>query len=187
MRYLTDFADQAVILPLVAAIAMGLLLAGGRRATLAWLAGCGGTLLIILAGKIAFDGCGAIAPFGLHSPSGHTASAAVVYGGLAALVVPRHGNVVGIAVAAAVAALIGWSRLALGVHTLADVLAGAGAGVPGAAVVARLAGGSARGHLRLLLAGLAVLALFHGLHLPAEAAITRAVGGFWPASGCPAP
>jgi membrane-associated phospholipid phosphatase len=70
---------------------------------------------------------------GLHSdpygfPSGHAVAAVVVYGGFAS-VVDRFRGRRGLLAAAAIAALIGLSRVVLGVHYLGDVLAGAALGI----------------------------------------------------------
>lgn len=60
-------------------------------------------------------------------PSGHASGAAVLAGVLLVLVlphVPRRGRAAAVTVAVLVAALIAWTRLALGVHYLSDVVAG---------------------------------------------------------------
>ena len=89
MRFVTDFADQAVIVPLVLAVAAALLIAGWRRGALAWAVAVSGTLCTVLVAKVVVHSCIAAAQLpDLRSPSGHTASAAVVYGGLIALLPP---------------------------------------------------------------------------------------------------
>lgn len=55
-------------------------------------------------------------------PSGHALGSTAVYVGMAVLAAPRHAGA--IVLGAAIALLVGWSRLALGVHHLTDVLAG---------------------------------------------------------------
>ena len=181
MHFLTDFADQAVILPLMLAVALGLALAGWRRGAAAWLAGIGATLLAVFLAKLFV--CAADPLPGLKSPSGHTAAAAVICGGLLALLAPRgrRASLLAVAGAMAAAALIGWSRLALGVHTGADVLAGALLGVAGAALLARLACPRPPGLRRALpvAAALAMLLAFHGAHLHAEAGIVHVCRVFW--------
>ena len=57
MKFLTDFADQAVVLPLVFALAAVLAWQGWRRGALLWLATIGLTFSVILALKLVFLGC----------------------------------------------------------------------------------------------------------------------------------
>lgn len=188
--YLTDFADQAVILPLTAVVALLLLATGWRRGALVWLAGVVVALGVMLVLKLVFAACGWLALGGmLHSPSGHTASAAVVYGGLATLLVRRGGLDPRLAIALAVlfAVVFGLSRLELHVHTVLEVLIGGLVGVLAALAISGLAGAPPPGwRVWPVLAGSAVvLAVFHGLHLPAEMQIDRAAAsGFWPLTLC---
>lgn len=92
LTFLTDFGDQAVILPLVLAVLLVLWAQRRWRVAAAWLLAIPGVLGTILVLKVACYACGWLLPFiGLHglnlrSPSGHAASAAVAYGGIAALV-----------------------------------------------------------------------------------------------------
>ena len=75
--------------------------------------------------------------------------------------------------AALAAVVIGISRLALGMHSPAEVVIGAGVGLraPGAAAArrARHRRTSTGGASRCI--AVAVVVMFHGLHLPAEAHI----------------
>jgi membrane-associated phospholipid phosphatase len=171
VTFVTDFADQAVVLPLVLALALVLVMQRWPRGALAWLAATGGTVGVVLVLKLLAIACG---PALLRSPSGHTAAAAVVCGGLAVLA-GLSGPAVGLA-AAAGAAAIGATRIALGMHTWAEALLGGAVGVGGALVLARLAGPRPpRFHLRwVLVAAVTVVTLFHGLRLPAEARIRAA-------------
>jgi membrane-associated phospholipid phosphatase len=169
--FLTDFADQAVVLPLAIAVAVALASQGWRRGALVWLAVLSATFAVMLVLKLAFLGCRPVfAPLDLRSPSGHAAAAAVVCGGLAALLLRRTGPVLPAAVLAAAA--IGVSRLTLGVHSVPEVALGAAIGLAGALLLAHYARPVPRllpG--RLLAVVVVVAALFHGFHLPAEAAI----------------
>ena len=173
MTFLTDFADQAVVLPLVAAVALMLAVLGWWRHALSWLAVIGVTFAVVLILKLGFLACGPIfGPWALRSPSGHAAAAAVVAGGLAALLSPRRWVVLTIATLAAVA--IGVSRLELGVHSVPEIVLGAMLGVAGAAVFCRLAGPPpARRPVSLLAVVVVVAVLLHGTRLPAEAAIWK--------------
>ena len=171
MTFLTDFADQAVAGPLVLVLALALAALGWRRGAVAWLVATGATLAVVLALKLATLACG---PPLLRSPSGHTATAGVVCGGIAVLA-GLGGTAVALA-AAAGAAVIGLSRVALGMHSWAEVLLGGAIGVAGALVLARLAGPRPDG-LRLrwvVVAAVTVVTVLHGVRLPAEAEIRAA-------------
>ena len=177
VTFLTDFADQAVVLPLVAAIAIVLIGRGWWRGALAWLGVIGVTFCVVLVLKLSFLACGPVfAPWTLRSPSGHTAAAAVVAGGLAALLTGRLAAALPVALLAATG--IGMSRVALGYHSVLEVVIGAALGVTGAAAMSRLAGPPPSGRTVSLLAAAGVVALMlHGFRLPAEAAIWHASHG----------
>jgi len=178
VSFLTDFADQAVILPLGLAVALALVVLGWRRGALVWLLTLCATLAAMLALKILVGVCAAnLAAVGLRSPSGHTAAAAMVYGGLVALLgrAGRSGFGRVTLIAAAIALLIGLTRIGLGEHTAADVLVGGLTGCAGAVLLVRLAGAPpAHLHIgrptwfKLAAIVVAVVILTHGLHLQAE-------------------
>lgn len=171
MSFVTDFADQAVVLPLVLTLALVLALQRWPRGAAAWLVATGAALAFVLVLKLLAIACG---PALLRSPSGHTAAAGVVCGGIAVLA-GLSAAVVGLA-AAAGALVIGLSRIALGMHTWPEALLGGAVGVAGALALARLAGPRpAHMHLRwIAMAAVVVVTLFHGLRLPAEAEIRAA-------------
>jgi membrane-associated phospholipid phosphatase len=171
VRYLTDFADQAVIIPLVLAVAITLAIQGWRRGAVVWLFVVAGTFLATLAFKIMFLSCSAVfGPIDVHSPSGHVAAATVVSGGLAAMLTRRQATILPAAVLAAL--VIGLSRLVLGMHSLPEVIVGAVIGLVGAVALLRFAGRPPRlSIMPLVTVVLIVAAVFHGMHLPAEAAI----------------
>ena len=190
MKFLTDFADQAVVLPLAAAIAITLLLLGWWRGAIGWIVAVPATLGMVLSLKIVFYACqGTLPDFGIRSPSGHTASATVVYGGLLALFGKhgvghraRHLLVIG-SMAMLLALLFGFSRVDLGVHTVPDVLVGGAVGTIGALLFVVLAGQPPKGLRRWVLGAVTVLVavLCHGRELQAEEAIQRmAIGYWWP-------
>src|SRR5690349_19218340 len=52
VRFLTDFADQAVIMPLVLAVAVALALQGWRRGAFVWLAVVAVTFIVMLMLKL---------------------------------------------------------------------------------------------------------------------------------------
>lgn len=159
-------------LALVVLVALGCL--GWWRAAVAWLVAVGGTfatMFLLKAGFVLLTGT-----FGSDfqiSPSGHVASTCAVYGGLAVLLlrgVAPASVVVSVPVAAAV--VIGYTRLALGCHTLAEVLAGAVVGLAGLAVFTLTIGDRPRlAPWPLTAAGIVTVLLLHGSHMPAEEAI----------------
>ena len=169
LRYITDFADQAVVLPVVLAVCVALLIQGWKRGALAWGATIIGTFTVMLMLKIVLIPCGTGQ---LHTPSGHVAAATVLAGGLAAMLRRRGGSVV-LPVSLLAAAIIGTSRLVLGAHTWLEVVLGALVGIAGASIMPKLAGLPPPGlnvWRLVMIAGL-VAAIFHGLHMPAEAEI----------------
>ena len=187
--FVTDFADQAVVLPLAVTAAILLAAGGWRRGALAWTFVMTGVLGSVMAMKLVASACGHLLPVaGFHSPSGHTASAAMVYGGLPAIALrPFSGRSRwALLLALAAAACIGMSRLLLHVHTVAEVLAGGAAGVTGAVLLSRLAGRRPPelGFRRMAVASGLIMVLLHGFRLPAEAAIQRMSFRIWPLSEC---
>ncbi len=170
MIFITDFADQAVMLPVVLAVALAMAARGWWRGACAWLGVIGVTFGVVLILKLGFLACSPVfAVWGVQSPSGHTAAAAMVAGGLGVLLTRRFA-IWPVALIAAIA--IGISRVFLGFHSLPEVLIGGTLGFAGAAILPRLAGPAPpSGRLSPLLAALLVAVLLHGLRLPAEAAI----------------
>lgn len=165
--FLTSFADQAVVLPLILAVGVVLAALGWRRGALAWTGTIAAVFGLILVFKLVAFACG---PPLLRSPSGHTAAAAIVTGGLAAALGRALGWRAVLAAAIAGAAAIGASRVLLGMHTVPEVAAGGVIGIGGALILARLAGDPPpRARLSWLLAVvLGVVVLFHGWRLNAE-------------------
>lgn len=154
-------------MPLVAAIGLTLAALGWRRGAIAWTAALCATFALMLCLKLVAFACG---PPELRSPSGHTAAAAVVLGGLAVVFGRGARSRMVLLAAAGGAVLIGMSRLVLGVHTAPEVVLGGLVGVAGAFALTRLAGPPPR-RLRLRwLAAVAILVivLFHGWRLDAE-------------------
>jgi membrane-associated phospholipid phosphatase len=191
VKFLTDFADQSVLLPLCALLIVGFALSGWRRGAWAWAAAAGVTFGVLVILKVILLACGWRWTDGmLNSPSGHTASAALVYGGLAAVLIrqrwPRM-RWLAVLPAALAAVLIGASRLALHVHTWSDVLAGAIIGVAGVALLIWLAGvPPMRLRLRaVVVPGIMIAFLLHGERLRAEQMLRHLrIDGFWPPSAC---
>lgn len=184
MRFLTDFADLAVLLPLAVWVGVGLAIAGWPRGALAWTLALGTTLGIMLSLKLVFLACGSAHAL---SPSGHTAAGTVFYGGIAALWLRRWLSPWPAALLAggSVAALIGATRLALHAHVPVEVAMGAAVGIGG--IVLLLSGaGPPPPRLRvtwLVPATLVLAFLLHGVELRAEPRL-RAFAGWLPASVC---
>jgi membrane-associated phospholipid phosphatase len=189
MTFITDFADQAALLPVAAGVAIMLLLLRWFRGALAWTVAVCGTLAVMLALKMLFTLCGPAVPeLNIRTPSGHVAAAAVIYGGLAALLGLRP--VMTVVLSVGIAVLVAASRIALGAHTPSEALVGGIVGCAGALTVAILAGPKPPGmrHASLIAAPLLLLVLLHGVHLHAEPAIGRLAHllNTWPFSACAA-
>ena len=185
LKFLTDFFDQAVVLPLVFAVAVVLAVQGWRRGALVWLGTIGAAFTVMLALKLFFLGCAALfGSAGLHSPSGHVAAASVVCGGLAAIYGASRRTVA--TVAGLAAGLIAITRLGLEVHSWPEVLLGTAIGLAGALGMARAAGPPPPLRLRpMVLTATFILALLHGRHLEAEIAIRQAAfGAEWLPAWC---
>jgi len=174
---ITDFADQAVVLPLSAVVFVVFAVMQWWRGAIAWGAVVGSALALILLFKLRFFACNQALPDALvRNPSGHTAAAAVVYGGLAIAMVRSKWTMdralipVTAAISILIAVVIGASRLRLDKHSVLEVLIGGAIGVAGAVFFALLAGppkGNPRFRRRLLLAVL-VIAVFYGVQMPIE-------------------
>jgi membrane-associated phospholipid phosphatase len=172
VTFITDFADQAVMLPLALAIGVALLLQGWRRGAAAWALAVVGTFAAMLALKLVFLACGpSLGASDIRTPSGHVAAATVITGGLAALLLGRRATVLPAAILAAI--VIGASRLVLGMHSLPEVVLGALVGLAGAWVLLLVAGQPppTLDVRRIAIITVVVALVFHGLHLPAEAHI----------------
>jgi membrane-associated phospholipid phosphatase len=174
MQALTDFADEAVVLPLIAVVALMLGLLGWRRGALAWLGAVGLSFTAVLALKLVFTTCGPMLGLpALRSPSGHTAASAVIAGGIAVVLGLGRQQIAAIAGVAAV--LIGTTRVVLGLHTPPEVAVGGALGILGVLGFAVVAGKPPALRLRWLFAAIIAAALLlHGQHLDAETSI-RAV------------
>jgi membrane-associated phospholipid phosphatase len=190
MKFLTDFADQAVVLPVALAIAVVLAAMGWRRGAVVWLGVVGATLGTVLVLKLGFMACGPVfSPWDLHSPSGHTAAASMLAGGFVTLLAGSPPAALAVSVLAA--AMFGFSRVELGYHSLPEVLIGAAIGIAGAVVLSRVAGRPpAMRPLRLIAVAVVVAWMLHGGHLQAEQVIWRFAEGrldFVPACRAEAP
>lgn len=173
MQFITDYADQALLLPLVLIAAIGLELGGWRRAAVSWLVTAGGTFGTVGATKILLFATGPFAMFPtLASPSGHTAAATLIYGGGAGLLLrrdtSRHWSA--LACALPIAALFAITRVALHLHSVPDVLAGASMGLAGALTLVIAAGPQPPNFRRVFPVAFMIVPIvgLHGLHLSIE-------------------
>jgi membrane-associated phospholipid phosphatase len=175
--FITDLADQAVILPMIGAIAFALLLQGCPRVAGAWLGATVATFTTLLIFKLLFLTCTVwLFSTGIASPSGHAASAALLGGGMAATL--GAGAVATAIVGIVAGSAIGATRLYLHLHTGAEVMFGLALGTLGATLLHRLAGTRPvrpRALTLLITVGGVVLTL-HGRHMPAEPAIRDLAG-----------
>ncbi|HWL82961.1 MAG TPA: phosphatase PAP2 family protein [Roseomonas sp.] len=172
MQFLTDFADQAVVLPATLALMLTLMATEWRRGALCWGLVVTATLGLMLVLKLATSAFPAVfAPLDLHSPSGHVAAAAILYGGLAVLLLKRRA--VALLFAGSIALLIAVTRLLLRYHSLPEVIVGGLVGLAGVVVLLRLTPPAPRTVSRFALAVtvLAVVGLMHGERLRAEPVI----------------
>ena len=168
MQFITDFADQAVLLPLALCVAGWLAVSGCRQAAAHWLLCLTAVLAIMVVLKLAVLGC-ISGTSALTSPSGHTATAVFVYGGIAALVL-RLRLAAALLGGLALAVLFGTSRVVLHAHSIVDVVVGGGVGltVLAAFVWLALRADIQAKPTRLFLLCLPVLLLLHGVHLNME-------------------
>ena len=148
------------MLPLVPVVWVAL----GRRGT-RWAVAVAVTLVGMAGLKLA--SFAVVGPW-TFSPSGHTASAGIVFGGLAwVLLRPGSGRLVPGLIAALFMAVIGWTRLALAAHSPAEVAVGAAAGFAGLAWLAQKVPAPGRAWPALVAVPV-VWALFHGQSLGVE-------------------
>jgi membrane-associated phospholipid phosphatase len=189
----TDFGDQAVVFPLAVGIALVFALSGWRRGALAWTVAIGGTLCLILFLKLRFFACDHLLTAARSgNPSGHTAAAAAIYGGLLATIVrsklssKRWALLCTAAIAVFLAVVVGASRLILGLHSMTEVVVGGTIGVAGAVSFVMLAGPSLLGVriLHVVAIGLLIIIMFYGFRITAEAAIRSVATDLWPFAEC---
>jgi undecaprenyl-diphosphatase len=133
LQALTDLGGRPIMMWLVGIVAVGLLIRGQRRLAVYLLVTGVGALILdpslkLLVGRIrpAVDVPVASAP-GNSFPSGHALGATVAYGALLLIFLPvasRRLRALAIWVFAAIVVLVGFTRVALGVHYVSDVVAG---------------------------------------------------------------
>jgi len=173
MRFLTDFGDSAVLLPLSAVVLVWLLSTRSAPAAIWWV----GVLAVfggVIGGlKMLFFACPPAVD--INSPSGHTGFSVLVYGGIAAIVAIQLRSVqarVAIMLATAVLMIgIAISRVILHMHSTSETVIGF---LIGAAALGAFVFGYQRTHPRvrlmapLLFGVVLTAAVFHGARLNAE-------------------
>ena len=171
MLFVTDFADQAVVMPLALIVAAVLAIMGWWRGLAAWLAAVSVTLGLAVAL--------AMAQSAQPGASGHAAAATMVYGGLAVLMSRgRYRVVMALTLPVTITGIIGYTSVAFLARSWQEVAAGGLVGGVGVALVALLAGPQPRVASWPMIAAVACTMLaFHGVHMPAEAAIQAALLG----------
>ena len=173
MKFLTDFGDSAVLLPLSAVVLIWLLATRSVGAAIWWV----GVLIVfgaIIGGlKMLFFACPPAVD--VRSPSGHTGFSMLVYGGIAAIIAIQRRSAWSRAaiMLAALALVVGIaiSRVSLHMHSRTETLIGFLIGV--VAVAAFIYGyrrttPSRRLLAPLLFAVVLTAAIFHGTRLNAE-------------------
>lgn len=187
--FLTNLGDPGVLFPVAVVILGLLLLIGQHRTAIVWALTVGISLGIVVVLKMTFAGC--VPPSLLteiQSPSGHTASATLVYGGLVALLGTRL--VFTLVASLGCATLIGASRLLLHMHTVEEAALGGGIGVLGVALFSvSLPKNAAAGSRGEMLFALPVIALslalaLHGVHWRMEPIIRSVSYHYWPFRVC---
>jgi membrane-associated phospholipid phosphatase len=180
--FITNLADQAVILPLVSAVLVLLMVLGEARAALWWAVAITMALGGALIAKIVFIPCGHLLPMlSIQSPSGHTASAAAAYGGLMVLAAQAMGSPVRryalFGLGTLVVAAVALSRILLHAHTVPETLLGAAIGVTAPLMLMvpqqLFVGGAVLRRRWLLAVPLLVVPLMLGQQMNAERWITR--------------
>ena len=171
VQWFTDFGDQGVILPVSATVLCFLLLSRWWRGALWWILTVAGVLGLMLVLKLGIGACGwMLGVPGLNSPSGHTASATMIYGGGATILLPRLRGILRVLPAILIAVLFALSRVLLHDHSVLEVTIGGVVGFCGVGLFAWLRGPVPNG---LRLVGLwimvAVVALAaHGTRMTVE-------------------
>ena len=154
-----------------------------RRGALAWTAAIGGTLSLILFLKLRFFACDHLLTEARPgNPSGHTAAAAAVYGGLLAIAICSIWNIqrwalpCTVAIAVFLAVVIGASRLILDLHSMEEVVVGGTIGVVGAVSFVMLAGPPLRGVRMLRVVAIGLTYSIHSLWISHNSRSSHQVG-----------
>ena len=144
MELLSGLGDIAVVGPASIALFVALIWLGARRAAAAFAVAILAAIALALAAKLVFAVCGLGASrFAIESPSGHAALGSAFWGAVAANVAGgrrRRERVAIYGAAVCVAVAIAYGRVALGAHTVAEVVCGLAIGVAATALFVALRG-----------------------------------------------
>jgi len=144
MDLLSGLGDIAVVAPASIAVFVALVWLGARRAAAAFAVAIVAAIALALAAKLALAVCGLGASrFAVESPSGHAALGSTFWGAVAAIVAGgrrRRERLAIYGAAACVAVAIAYSRVALGAHTVAEVVCGLTIGAAATALFVALRG-----------------------------------------------
>jgi membrane-associated phospholipid phosphatase len=173
MKFLTDFGDSAVLLPLSAVMLIWLLATRPAAAGVWW--GVALTFLsaVISTLKILFFACPPAAD--INSPSGHTGFSLVVYGGLAVIIAAELRSIWARAAVLILAVVLVFaiadSRVMLEMHTSPETVIGFAVGAFALAIFrfGYLRTGPGKRRIVPLIIGIIVTAaIFHGIRLNPE-------------------
>ncbi|MBV1829220.1 phosphatase PAP2 family protein [Komagataeibacter sp. AV436] len=175
LHFITDFADQAVMLPVMVTVVLIMAVYGWWRGALVWALTAVAMLAVMLLLKIAGLYYAAIERTTIISPSGHVAAACMVYGGLLVLLGQRYFRrfpVLMLVPLSGIGIAVACTRVALHTHTLFEVVTGGVVGCAAGFALGRACGPVPQRLWFYLLPVVAcVAALFHGAHLGIEGAI----------------
>jgi membrane-associated phospholipid phosphatase len=181
LQFVSDIGDASVLMAVTVCGLGYLIVKGARREALALAASLMLTAVLITLLKLGFISCGH-GWLGIRSPSGHTSMSIAVFGFYAVLLgraakPPAQIIIAGAAIVLLI--MIAVSRLALGYHTIGEVIVGGFAGLTvllGVFVWLRQQDSHIVRYGSLPLCWLLLLSvtMLHGYRLPAEDAISRA-------------
>lgn len=176
MRFVTNFGDEAVIIPLILVTTILFAAIDWWKGAFVWCGGVFFTVLLIVIAKM----------FGLlwgewygvygraFSLSGHVAASTVVYGTLAHIFIFGRFRSWGRAILPPllIACLMSYTRLQLMAHTLTEVVSGTCLGVLSATAIERCMPEAPSGLRRVSIPVLlTIMLIFHGYVLQAEPAL----------------
>jgi membrane-associated phospholipid phosphatase len=175
MKFMTDFGDEAVILPLLFVVTVMFYAMGWQRGARVWCAGVATMLGCLILAKLLGLYWGEL--FGFtgrpFSISGHVVASTTVYGSL--FTIALHSGqrewqwVRALLPPLMIAGMIGYTRLQLHAHTQAEILCGTLMGTAGALAVAKALLPVPIMTMRyVLIVPVCVALIFHGYVLPAE-------------------
>lgn len=148
MDLLSGLGDIAVVGPASLAVFVALIWLGAPRMAAAFAVAIVAAMGLALVAKLAFAACGFGATrIAVESPSGHAALGAAFWGAVAVVVAGGRrlrDRLAIYAVAAGVAAAVACARVALGAHTVAEVIFGLAIGAAATALFVALRGPSRR-------------------------------------------